>query len=64
MMKQWVIDNPDSLIAQQQQQAGAQTIGLVVGIVFTALLFVYPLFCIFWFGAGGKRPEVGKPEVL
>lgn len=24
----------------------------------------YPVFCLVWFGAMGKRPEIDAPEVL
>jgi MFS family permease len=46
----------------------ARTIGLVMMIVFVSIGAVlsglWPLFCIVWFGAKKKRPEVGAPEVL
>ena len=63
-MQQWMKDYPDSLIAQQQGGAGMQSTQMIIGIVILVLLLVWPLFCIFWFGAAGRKPEVGKPEVL
>ena len=58
----WVEENvSDAAMAQSM----SNEIGLYIGLAMGALFgLAYPLFCIFWFGAMGKRPEAGKPEVL
>ncbi len=44
-------------------QAAAQQAGMVGGLVFgLCLSLIYPIFCLVWFGAMGKKPEVGAPR--
>jgi len=54
-IKAWAHDNPDSKWAQQANSP-FQAVGMACGVV---LGFGWPLFCLGWFGAAGKRPEVG-----
>jgi hypothetical protein len=49
-IKQWVIDNPNSLFAKGMSGPGAAagaTVGLVVGLLIT---YIYPVTCFIWFG--------------
>ncbi len=54
-LKAWAHDNPDNKWAQQANSP-FQSVGMACGVV---LGLGWPLFCLGWFGAAGKRPEVG-----
>ena len=58
----WANDNVDDPAI-----AGSLTnpIGMYIALAFGVILGLgYPLFCIFWFGALGKKPEIGKPDYI
>lgn len=59
-MGAWVKANPDATFSQTYSPIGSM-IGMGIGIVIGG---AWPLFCLIWFGALKKRPEVGAPEVL
>lgn len=44
--------NPQQAAAQQAGAVGGMAIGVCFGLL-------YPIFCLVWFGALGKRPEAG-----
>lgn len=54
-MDAWRQANPDSPFAQGSSET--EWIGLVLVLAVTS---AWPLFCILWFGAMNKRPEVGR----
>lgn len=56
----WVRDNPDAAFSQQWSPMTTY-ISMAIGIVIGG---GYPVFCLVWFGAMGKRPEIDAPEVL
>lgn len=45
------------------QQAGAQQAGMIGGLALGfCLAFIYPIFCLVWFGPMGKKPDAGAPS--
>lgn len=56
----WVRDNPDAAFSQQWSPITTY-VSMAIGIVIGG---GYPVFCLVWFGAMGKRPEIDAPEVL
>ncbi len=57
---EWVTANPDASFSQTYSPIGSM-IGMAVGVVIGG---AWPVFCLIWFGALKKRPEIGAPEVL
>ena len=49
VMAQWVKDHPDAPFAKTQSGAGG-SIGLVIGIFMSFLRYIWPTFCLIWFG--------------
>jgi len=62
-MQQWITDHPDAWMVENGQTGGQQS-NMILGIIMTAIFCIWPLFCIFWFGALGKKPEIGKPDYI
>lgn len=60
MMQEWVRDNPDTNFARSYSP-----VSTYASMGFGVLLGGgYPIFCLIWFGAMGKRPEVDAPEII
>lgn len=58
-LAQWMRENPDSQWAANSNPA----IGWIMMGVITVISVGWPIFCLVWFGAMKKRPEVGRYEV-
>jgi hypothetical protein len=57
-LSHWLQQNPSDPWARQANPG----IGLAIGGFMTLLGLAWPIFCLVWFGAMGKRPEVGAHE--
>jgi len=55
----WKADNATDPWAQQIKPE----IGLVILVIMTLLALAWPVFCLFWFGVKGKRPEEGATSL-
>lgn len=54
-MAQWIKDNPDTQYAQMQGTGAA--IGMTIGIAVSFVRYIWPVFCLIWFGLIKTKPE-------
>jgi len=59
-MNQWVAEHPSA----QAAQAHNEQVATIMVVLMFAIALSWPLFLIIWFGALGRRPEVGKRATI
>jgi hypothetical protein len=58
-MKQWVLDYPSSEFAKQTAKSMDSAAPMIFMVAISALSLAWPVFCLIWFGAAGRKPDAG-----
>ncbi|MDX9911141.1 MAG: hypothetical protein RBS39_04855 [Phycisphaerales bacterium] len=63
-LEQWLHDYPNSEMAKAMAGQSQSAAGLIIAVAITAVSLAWPVFCLIWFGASGKKPDAGMTELV